>query len=168
MEIINAFQQFRTILCVCPNCNQIKRLSDLKIKYKGETPNTWLDTYNTKLRKIEKKIEKFDQQEKEIREKARQEGRKLAIQQTQQTLQSCIAQCQYNPRDIKSILHPIDFIVFDGLDQNDQTDQIIFLTRKQKNPTLTTLRKAIQKTIQTQNYNWQLLRIQDDGKLEIE
>jgi hypothetical protein len=39
------FQLFRKILCVCPCCGELVRLSDLRLKTKGEVEKTWLDDY---------------------------------------------------------------------------------------------------------------------------
>jgi len=36
MDLMNVFQSFRTILCVCPCCRDIVRLSDLRIEFMGK------------------------------------------------------------------------------------------------------------------------------------
>jgi len=55
MQLLPIFQSFRTILCVCPYCGRIHRLSDPRLKYKRVTPKTWLDEYEVKLRRLEKR-----------------------------------------------------------------------------------------------------------------
>nr|KXH72790.1 MAG: hypothetical protein AM324_16455 [Candidatus Thorarchaeota archaeon SMTZ1-83] len=39
------FQKARTILCLCACCGEIVRLSDLKLRCEGVTPETWLGKY---------------------------------------------------------------------------------------------------------------------------
>jgi len=67
---LNLFQSFRTILCVCPHCRDVLRLSDLHLAYKGAAPRTWLDTYDTKIRTIERKEELFEEKEGKLRDAA--------------------------------------------------------------------------------------------------
>ena len=52
---ILTFQAFRTIYCVCPCCNNLMRLSDIKLEYEGEAPLTWLDKYEEKNKNPKKK-----------------------------------------------------------------------------------------------------------------
>ena len=47
-------------------------LSELHLRSKGKAPKTWLDTYNLKVEAIERKEDKFAEQENSIREKARE------------------------------------------------------------------------------------------------
>lgn len=70
------FQEFRKILCVCPDCGKIVRLSDLKLKSKTETDTTWFDYYEYRERLISGREAEFDAVKGELREAARAEGRK--------------------------------------------------------------------------------------------
>ena len=81
-SIINVFHQLKTILCICPYCNSMLRLSDLHLRDKGKAPKTFLDEYEIKEKKLGNKEEKiedkesnFSKKEKEINEKAVNRGR---------------------------------------------------------------------------------------------
>jgi hypothetical protein len=70
------FQQARTILCLCPCCGDIVRLADLRLRYEGVTPETWLDKYERSLSRFERQLERFKASEGEIRKQERKaEGR---------------------------------------------------------------------------------------------
>ena len=99
VEPIILFQQARTILCLCPCCGKIVRLSDLSLRYKGETPTTWLDAYEKRLSRLELQEDRFTEQEETIRELARKRGRKKARQTIQNLVQTALPGCQYDPKD---------------------------------------------------------------------
>ena len=74
-DLLETYQSYRTIYCVCPCCENLMRFSDIRLHYAGEAPKTWLDKHEAKLLKLEKKENKFDEQEKEQRKKATEKGR---------------------------------------------------------------------------------------------
>ena len=45
MKLFEEFQEFRKILCVCLECSEIVRVSDLRLTAKGKVKETWLDDY---------------------------------------------------------------------------------------------------------------------------
>lgn len=56
---VQLFQYGRTILCLCPCCGDIVRLSDLTLHYEGETPRTWLDEYEHRVDLFDNRLESF-------------------------------------------------------------------------------------------------------------
>ena len=56
-NLFEGFQEFRKILCVCPCCGELVRVSDLRLKATGSTSKTWLDDYDKKSLEMEKKEE---------------------------------------------------------------------------------------------------------------
>jgi len=163
---LNLFQSFRTILCVCPHCRDVLRLSDLHLTYKGAAPRTWLDTYDTKIRTIERKEELFEEKEGKLRNAAAERGRKKVPQIIRKSMNGEFAKLNYNPYDIKALLHPVDFVVFNGLNDKEELNDIVFLSKETVNPELGKIRKSIESTIDKGNYMWQLARVDINGKIE--
>ena len=58
-SFIDTFQQLKTILCICPHCRSMLRLSDLNLRDKRKAPTTFLDEYELKGKKIDKEDEKI-------------------------------------------------------------------------------------------------------------
>lgn len=58
-ELFKEFQEFRKILCICPCCGDLVRVSDLKLKVKGPASRTWLDDYEKKSLILDKREEKL-------------------------------------------------------------------------------------------------------------
>jgi predicted Holliday junction resolvase-like endonuclease len=166
-ELLETIQAGRQILVVCPCCGELKRLSDLKLKYKGPAPKTWLDKYDGKIRLLESKETAFDEKEQEIRERSRERGRAKVDKMIRQTLEGGLAALKYNPYDIKAFLHPIDFLAFKGMNDGDDVE-IDFLCRKTKNDGLVKTQIRIEETIKKQRYEWKTARIDVRGRIEYE
>jgi predicted Holliday junction resolvase-like endonuclease len=166
-QIVATFQAFRRVLCLCPGCKSILRLSDLRLKYRGAAPKTWLDTFETKLSSAEEKEAFFEEKESKLREQAIERGRRKVPTFIRKSMDSQFAKLKYNPYDIKALLHPVDFVVFDGLERGKGLTQIVFLSKAVENAQLNETRSAIQGIVKQKNYNWQVARVSIDGKIEM-
>jgi predicted Holliday junction resolvase-like endonuclease len=166
-QIVETFQAFRRVLCLCPHCNSIMRLSDLRLRYRGVGPKTWLDTFGREVSVIERKEGLFDEKENKLRDEAAERGRRRVPALVRKSMDSQFARLKYNPYDIKALLHPVDFVVFDGLDSKDKLRQIVFLSKRVENDWLNSLRSSVQKAVEQKNYNWQVARVSVDGAIEI-
>ncbi len=166
-EILSTFQAFRRVLCLCPHCNALLRLSDLQLKYRGTAPKTWLDTFETKLASAAAKEALFDEKEKKLRDQAAERGRRKVPLMIKKSMDSQFAKLKYNPYDIKALLHPVDFVVFDGLESKEDLRQIVFLSKAVDNQQLSGLRGSIAKTVEEKKYNWQVARVSIDGEIEM-
>lgn len=167
-DLLSVFQSFRTILCICPRCGEIMRLSDLRLRYTGKAPKTWLDTHQSKLLSLQKKEELFDEEEEKLREKSRERGRKKVPRIVKRCICPEFARLKYNPYDLKAILHPVDFVVFNGMNSGPEVRDVTFLSRKTPNRELNLIRESIKNTIEKANYDWQVARITIDGKVSFE
>ncbi len=166
-ELLDAFQSFRRILCVCPCCGEIVRMSDLHLKYSGKSPKTWLDEYELQLLALDKKEQAFEAKEAELREKAIERGRNKVPVMVKNCLCPEFKKLEYDPYDIKAIMDPVDFIVFDGLNQGKQVQSVTFLakpTNAQTHAVIGSIKTAVSKG----SYDWKVARITTDGKVDFE
>ena len=163
--LFEEFQQFRRILCVCPCCGSIHRVSDLKLKAKGRAGRTWLDDYEKEVQKLAQKEAEFDDAEKELRETAREKGRKQAQKVISRAICSSLRALKLDPFDVKPILHPVDFVVFKGMNEKESISDIMFLSREYGCPSLNALREQIKNAVQSKQYDWQVARIDKKGQI---
>jgi len=173
-SFIDTFQQLKTILCVCPNCRSMLRLSDLNLRDKRKAPTTFLDEYELKERKIDEKDEKigekeneFAQKEKTIKEKAVQRGRSKVLKTVLDSMDDYFTKMKYNPYDIKPILHPVDFVIYEGMNEKKMND-VVFLSRETKNPYMNKLHTSINEVINKELYDFKVARIDIDGNVKFE
>ena len=168
MMAFEEFQVFRKILCVCPCCGELKRVSDLHLKDKAPVEKTWLDEHDTRDRKLTGKEDAFKQQEKALKQIANEKGQLQAQKIFQRAICPSIRAMKLDPSDIKPILNPVDYVVFKGMTKSDTISDIIFLTREHRCSTLNDVRCQIKKAVENEKYDWQVARMENTGKIVLE
>ena len=166
-DLIDAFQSFRKILCVCPCCGEILRVSDLHLQYKGKVAKTWLDTYELNLVSLAEKERKFEETEEELRQKSIERGRAKVPHLIKNCLCDDFKELSYDPYDMKAVMDPVDFVVFDGLNEGKEVRKVTFLTRRPSNIMLPVI-QSLKATIENGNYDWKVARVTIEGKVEYE
>jgi len=173
-SFIDTFQQLKTILCVCPHCRSMLRLSDLNLRDKRKAPTTFLDEYELKEKTIDKKDEKIENRENEfaekeraIKDKAVQRGRSKVLKIVLNSMDDYFTKMKYNPYDIKPILHPVDFVIYEGMNDKKMND-VVFLSKKTKNPYINKLHTSINEVINKESYDFKIARIDIDGSVSFE
>ena len=167
MEELESFTNNQMILCVYPKCRNISRFSDLRIISTKKTPETWLDGFEKKLTDFQAKEDDFLSKEDAIRKEAAEKARKQLPILIKKSLSDQIASLKFNPYDIKPILYPIDYVIYDGMEKG-AIDNVIFLHNKNKNAKMNELHKSIHTTVENEEYDWKVARISREGSLEIE
>ena len=167
MELVETFQAFRTIFSLCPCCNQIQRLSDLRLRYEGKGSPTWLDKMQARENRLGKMEETFAEKENGLRAQAAERGRLKVNAIITRSMVKELAQLKFNPYDIKPLMHPVDFVVFQGM--NDGTlEQVLLLSRRSGVSSLSTMRKQIASAVADKKYGWKVARVGIDGGVEWE
>ena len=162
------FQEFRKILCVCPECGDIVRVSDLRLKTKGKVKKTWLDDYELRSDKMDLKEEEFSEIESELREAAVEKGRKKAQKVFNKAIHADFRRMKLDPYDIKPVLNPVDFLVFKDMNSKDAISDIVFLSKQIENQNINSLRDQVKKVIENEDYEWHIARIDNTGKIKLE
>lgn len=109
----------------------------------------------------------FEEKEKILREKSIDRGRAKVPAIIKRCLCEDFKQLDYDPYDIKAVMDPVDFVVFDGLNKGKEVRSVTFLTRTPSTimqPVIDSLKKAIDGT----KYDWKVARISITGKVEFE
>ena len=174
-SFVDIFQQLKTILCLCPHCSSLLRVSQLlHLHSTAPAPRTWLDDYDDQIQKLQNKSgsvatkeDKLHSQEREMREKSRERGRKRVVSTVLKSMDEYFLKKKYNPYDIKPIIHPVDFVIFNG-DHDKQVNEVVFLSKKSKNPNLAALQKSVGECIKNKNYDFKIVRIANGGKVTFE
>ena len=170
-SFVDIFQQLKTILCLCPNCSSLLRVSQLHLRSTAPAPRTWLDDYDDQIQKLQNKSgsvatkeDKLHSQEREMREKSRERGRKRVVSTVLKSMDDYFSKKKYNPYDIKPIIHPVDFVIFNG-DHDKQVNEVVFLSKKSSNPNLAALQKSVDECIEKKNYDFKTAKISNEGKV---
>ena len=171
-SFVDIFQQLKTILCLCPNCSSLLRVSQLlHLRSTAPAPRTWLDDYDEQIQKLQIKDDKVSlkedklySQEKEMRKKSVERGRKKVVNTVLKSMDDYFSKKKYNPYDIKPIIHPVDFVIFNG-DHDKQVNEVVFLSKKSNNPNLAALQKSVDECVEKKNYDFKTAKISNEGKV---
>ena len=79
-----------------------------------------------------------------------------------------LAYLRYDPYDMKALLHPVDFIVFNGMNEKAKLNDITFLSRRSQNETLNKIRNSLKSAIDREKYDWHVARVSVEGDIELE
>lgn len=152
---------------MCPKCKALMRLNELNIQYNGKTQKTWLDKYQLQESNIEQIENDFYEKEKDYRKKATERGRKKIPKIIEKSMEKKIAALKLNPFDIQPVFHPIDFVVYSGMNDKKMKD-VILLSKKSTNQHIVKIQKSITKAVKTNSYEWKVARVSTDGQITYE
>ena len=116
---------------------------------------------------MQAKKEEFDEKENALREKSIERGRNKVPILIRNCMCSDFKTLKYDPYDMKAVMHPVDFVVFDGLNEGEEVREVTFLTRTPSSimrPVIESLRSTLEKG----NYDWKVARITTAGKVNFE
>ena len=166
-DVLKLFTLQRQLFGVCPKCNGLFRLSDCKIYLKRKPVSDWMDDLDLRSQRLERLSEKLDEKEGELRERAREKGRREA-QRVIRRIDPVFTPRKLNADDAKVIFHPIDYVVFNGMKKENSIRNIVLLDRQEKGKAQRSLQRSIERVVERDNYEWQTLRVKEDGKIKIE
>lgn len=166
-EMVKFFSLQRQIFGICPECQDFFRLSDCNIFLKKKPIPDWMDEIIKEKERLTGLEEKLEEKRGGLQKQAREKGRKLG-QKAVRKIDPVFTPRKLNPDDAKVIFHPIDFIVFNGMKKIDSIKNIILLDREEKGKDHRSLQKSIERVVERENYEWQTLRVKEDGKIKVE
>ncbi len=169
-EVLDFYSSLRQIFTVCPCCEEIHRLSDCKIYQITKPPVDWKEKIDKEIGRLESMEEKLQEKIEAARILAREAGRKSADRLIKK-IDPVFSPLKLNPNDAKVIFHPIDFLVFSGMNSNkgdNKINQIILLDKNNKSGQYLSIQKSIEKAVQAKNYEWLTLRVDNNGTISEE
>lgn len=166
-DIHKFFALQREIFGICPDCQNFFRLSDCKIFSKKKPVLDWMDEIKLENERIDTLFSDQLEKEEEFREKAREKGR-CEASETIKKIDPIFTPRKLNPDDAKVLFHPIDYIVFNGMKETKEISNIVFLDRQTKQTYHRRVQESIEQVIDKENYEWQTLRVHEDGKIKVE
>jgi hypothetical protein len=103
-SFFDIFHQARRILCQCPECGEISRLSEIQIKSGKKSKPTWLDVHQKNEDGFDADSYKFEEKKAEMKAKATAKGRIQAEEDMRDLIKNSLVssyqQMSYDPRDI--------------------------------------------------------------------
>lgn len=169
-QIIDFYSALRQIFGVCECCGEIFRVSDCKIYQKKKPAIDWKEKIDSEISRLNKLEEKLHEKIELAREAARESGRKSADKLVKK-IDPIFSPIKLNPNDAKVIFHPVDFIVFNGMNSNSgdvKIKNIILLDKSSRKGEHKKIQKSIENAVNQSNYEWLTLRVKENGTISEE
>jgi predicted Holliday junction resolvase-like endonuclease len=112
--------------------------------------------------------DRIKEEKKMLQIEARERGYRKAMR-SMRKIDPVFTPRRLSPDDAKVMFHPIDYIVFNGMNRAEQTiKNIILLDRDTKARDHRQLQRSIEKVVDRGRYEWLTLRVQNDGSIKEE
>lgn len=166
-DVADLFGQFSWIMALCPNddCGELFRLSDARPFLKDKRPTSVLDGIEAEEQRIDRAIERLEVKEGLLREKAQAAGLKKAKLRLRK-IDPVFSGAKLNPHDVKIIFDPVEYVVFDGLN-DDRMRRILLLGHEPTSKQGERVLQSISSSIRAGNIAFKTLRVLEDGVLEL-
>ena len=165
--LVATFRDFRGILGVCPCCGELFRLTDLKMSYRARPKMTWLDELQAAEHRQQRAEERFGEQEREIRDRARERGRRQ-LPHLLREAEPVFACRGYWPQDVKPLFEPVDYIIFAGLSAATSVTRIVLFDGPAHSRVRERIQTSIERALTAGNYEWRTVRMGKDGRIHTE
>ena len=150
-DMVKLFTLQRQIFGVCPDCNELFRLSDAKVFLRRQPAPDWMEKLLIRQDKLQAAEDRLDEREGALRDKARLKGRRLAMRSVRK-IDAVFTPRKLNPDDAKVIFHPIDYVVFNGMKGSGSIKSIVLLDREARSSEHKQIQKSIERCVTKASY----------------
>ena len=151
----------RNNFCLCGNCQRIYRLSDSVIYQDSRPKLDWLEKLNREIATLEERENAIKVKIAKSKADATTQGRFDANAHIA-PFDTVFGPLGYDPNDAKVHFHPVDFIVFNGMNsvENPVIKNIVLLDSKNNTGPI---QESIRSCIENEQYKFVTIKINNDG-----
>jgi predicted Holliday junction resolvase-like endonuclease len=172
--LIQTIDGVQEVLAICPCCGEIFRLVEGRFTFPKTRPKTcdYLDliALEGKVSDEEGRLcsaeERFDEKLQAQRQQCVDVGRKQAKKKLKK-IDPTFSGRDIDPQDVKVIFHPVEYLIFHGLNSASGLDFVEFVSRRPESGLQETIVKSIDNTIEAGNVEFETLHMRDDGSFDI-
>jgi predicted Holliday junction resolvase-like endonuclease len=152
----------RHVFSVCPECGSVHRLSELSLSRRGRYVPDWMDKIDARRDSLEKRRGSLEDRASELQQAAKERAERRVLPQLLHRAIPLFYKFRIDPRDVRTIIHPIDFVVFRGMNSSDGIKGVDLLRLHGGNAFVPSIRRAID----AHEYGWRTVRVGDNGTVE--
>jgi predicted Holliday junction resolvase-like endonuclease len=161
IELPFFLRENRHIFSVCPKCGIVHRLSELRLSRKGRYASDWLDTLQSKNERWQNRKDKLESECHSLQQDAKEKAERKELPKLLNRVAPVFIQWKIDPRDVRTIFDPVEFVAFEGLNSEDGVQRVSLLHLGSPHR----LTKSLEHTITAGNFGWNTLRLEDDGTI---
>jgi predicted Holliday junction resolvase-like endonuclease len=151
----------RHIFSVCPECGTVHRLSDLHLSRQGKYIPDWMDKIERGRDRLEQRRGSLEERAAELQRIAKERAERKILPQLLWRAAPMFYRLKIDPRDVRTIIHPLDFVVFSGMNSRDGVQEVTLVNLGSPDA----ISSAISKVIGGGNFSWRTILVEDDGTI---
>ena len=172
--LVQTIDGIQEVLAICPCCDEIFRLVEGKFIFPQKRPMTceYLDLIalegkvsdeEDRVTSAEERFEdKLEQQRQQLTEQGRRQAKKKLMK-----IDPTFSAKGIDPQDVKVIFHPVEYLIFHGLNSGDGVDFVEFVSRSPVSKMQEAVATSIDRIIRDGDVEFETLHMRDDGSFAI-
>ena len=166
-QLLDFYSALRQLFGVYPCCGEIFKVSDCKLYQKKKPAIDWQEKLDKEIDRLSLAELKLEEKIEKAREAARVAERTRADKHIKR-IDPVFSPIKLNPKDAKVILHPVDFIVFNGMNSNTgmaSIKNIVLLDKSNRSREEKAVQTSINKAVDKASYEWLTLCVEENGTI---
>lgn len=163
-DVGRLLREFGEILCLCPHCGEVNRLSDLRLSTRGVPKRTALDLLDDEDERLAKAEDRLDAREQELRAVASAAGAKAAKKRLRR-IDPVFSGSGLDPQDVKLIFDPVEYVVFRG-DAARDIREILLVAEPPSSSASERAKDSVAAAVRKGNVEFATLRVTEEGGIE--
>lgn len=157
-------RESRRVFSLCPDCNSVWRLSELVLSPDGSYTPDWKDVIDGETAKLRKEQADLQATEKAARTEAFRRAQKERIPVLLERTAPTFVKQGIDPRDIRTLVDPTEFIEFRGYAADQEIEAVRFLHLGTPTP----VHASISRALADGSLGWKTAQVGDDGTVTLE
>lgn len=151
----------RHIFSVCPECGSVHRLSELQLSRRGKYVVDWMDKIEGRRDTLEQRRGALEKRAAELQRVAKETAERRVLPQLLRRAAPMFYKLKIDPRDVRTIIHPLDFVVFRGLNSRDGVREVSLVNLGPQNA----MTSSIENVIEAHELGWRTIRVGENGAI---
>jgi predicted Holliday junction resolvase-like endonuclease len=172
--LIRTIDGIQEILGICPCCGEIFRLVEGKFVFPKKPVKSceYLDMValekkvaveEDRLSRAEERFQdKLDLQQERLAKKGQRKAKRKL-----KKIDPVFSARDIDPQDVKVIFHPVEYVVFHGLNSQRGLSHLEFISRQPESKLQEVTTRSIERTIKNGEVSFETLRLKDDGSFDV-
>jgi predicted Holliday junction resolvase-like endonuclease len=120
-----------------------------------------MDRYQKAADEVEKQRASLEERSAALQRAAKDKAEREVLPQLLRRALPAFYDLGIDPRDVRTVSHPLDFVLFRGMNSPSGVEEVALLSFGPPNPYGPSIRTAIQ----SHNVVWRTIRVGDDGSV---
>ena len=163
IDLETYLKESRRVFSLCPECHAVWRLSDLALARDAGFAPDWKDLIDEETKKLREEQHSLQGREKAIRAEALRVAQKERIPILLERTAPTFVRRGIDPRDIRTLVDPTEFIEFRGYAADQAIDSVRFLHLGPASK----IHESIATAISAGEFGWKTAQVGEEGTVTL-